>query len=604
MPIYGISDTYVGRGVVGGRVFSLETQGQRAARLAVRILSGEKLGTISGKERNDNTALFDWRQLRRWGIDEDRLPEGSTISNRQFSLWDLYHWHIIGGGSLCVAETFLIAGLFIQLKRRKQAEENCREGERRLTDAQRAARIGSWERDLKSNELMWSAETYRLFGQSPSDTGLTYPVFRSIIAPEDLPSIQRSIDQAIATRTPFTYQYHIGAPGGSRRIMEERGEVVVDATGQPLRLVGTVQDITERKQADDDLRSRQEILQTIFAHVPVMIVFTDERGRIVMANHCFETTTGWPLEEAKVRDMIAELYPDPEESERVFRFMRQPRPGGWDDFQLKTRSGALIETSWSNVMLADGTSLGIGIDVTERRRAEAERETLHQEVTDNKQMLEILSRRLIETQEAERQHLAHELHDALGQTLTAIHLHLAAFRLTAKPEALPSLDECEQIVHQAIEQVRGLSLDLRPALLDILGLEDALRAYLIRHADQGGLDVKFDSDFAGVRMSSALETSCFRVVQAALTNTIRHAAARSFEVKLGTSKGTLELIIRDDGRGFDMAAARRGTIAGRGFGLLSMRERVELFGGKFVLESSEGRGTTIRVQFPLEDKPS
>jgi hypothetical protein len=131
-PIYGLADSFLGRGVVGGRMYSFEAEGKMAARLGLRILEGEKPETISVQEISENRAIFDWRQLRRWGINEGSLPPGSVVRYKEPDLWDLYRWHIIGLISLCVIEALLISGLLVQRRNRRRAENGLRASQREL----------------------------------------------------------------------------------------------------------------------------------------------------------------------------------------------------------------------------------------------------------------------------------------------------------------------------------------------------------------------------------------------------------------------------------------------------------------------------------------
>jgi signal transduction histidine kinase len=224
---------------------------------------------------------------------------------------------------------------------------------------------------------------------------------------------------------------------------------------------------------------------------------------------------------------------------------------------------------------------------------------LHREVVQSRQLLEVLSRRLLEAQETERRHLAHELHDEIGQVLTAVNLNLESLRARVDRRAWPRLDESVEVVNRAIEQVRDLSLDLRPAALDLLGLESALRSHVTRQAARGGLALEFVSTLAGRRPPPALETVCFRVVQEALTNVLRHARASHCRVRLAMTDDTLDVSVTDDGVGFDVAAARERALRGEGYGLLSMLERVQLVAGRIRIDAAPGRGTTIEVRFPI-----
>ncbi|HEX6827352.1 MAG TPA: sensor histidine kinase, partial [Burkholderiales bacterium] len=195
-----------------------------------------------------------------------------------------------------------------------------------------------------------------------------------------------------------------------------------------------------------------------------------------------------------------------------------------------------------------------------------------------------------------------ELHDEIGQALTAVKIRLqAAQRRLHNGAAAPDLGEDVEIVEDAIQRVRNRSLDLRPSLLDDLGLIPTIRWFLERHASHAGLTAELAAEPLVPRPPAEVETSCFRVVQEAVTNAIRHAHARNLRIELGARAGRLELSIRDDGVGFNVASARRRALEGGSIGLLGMEERVELLGGRIEIDSGLGRGTLIRVTLPVPD---
>ena len=208
----------------------------------------------------------------------------------------------------------------------------------------------------------------------------------------------------------------------------------------------------------------------------------------------------------------------------------------------------------------------------------------------------VLSQELLQAQEAERRSLALELHDQLGQLLTAIR-----FALHGQP-AEDRLADARGLVDRAIEEVRSLALELRPPSLDLLGLPAALRAYLDREAQRTGLNIHLEVSPMEVRPPPEVETASFRLVQEAVTNSARHADARRVDVELRAADGALEVVIRDDGKGFDVPDARARARAGASLGVLSMEERASLVGGELEIESAPGRGTTIRARFPLSPR--
>jgi signal transduction histidine kinase len=212
--------------------------------------------------------------------------------------------------------------------------------------------------------------------------------------------------------------------------------------------------------------------------------------------------------------------------------------------------------------------------------------------------LQRLSRSLLEAQESERRAVARELHDELGQSLQAIKINLQTAQRFPQ-EGAARLAESVGLVDHTIQQVRALSVDLRPSLLDDLGLVAALEWYVERQAQRLGFVGRFVAEPHALRLDPTVETACFRIVQEALTNVARHAKATRVWVDLRQQGEELHLVIRDDGVGCDVRAMQERAIQGASFGLLGMRERAELAGGTFTMHSAPAQGTEIRLCFPL-----
>ena len=218
--------------------------------------------------------------------------------------------------------------------------------------------------------------------------------------------------------------------------------------------------------------------------------------------------------------------------------------------------------------------------------------------------LQGLSARLLQVQEAERRHLARELHDEVGQALTAVRINLLMLKRGADPEAHATrIDDSLGIVEHILADVRQLSLDLRPSMLDDLGLAAALRWYVDAQAQRAGLSAAVTIDALDEEPAPDLAITCFRVAQEAVTNVVRHALARGIEIELRQRPGALELVVRDDGAGFDVSAARSRASRGGSLGLLGLEERVEMAGGHVTIGSSPS-GTEVRARFPHPAPPA
>jgi signal transduction histidine kinase len=229
-----------------------------------------------------------------------------------------------------------------------------------------------------------------------------------------------------------------------------------------------------------------------------------------------------------------------------------------------------------------------------RQQAEAKR-------TEYGAKIQVLSRRLVEVQETERRHLARELQDEIGQALTVAQMHLQALLQSPGADALAlRLNESLTVIERVLEQVNDISLTLRPSLLDDLGLEPALRWLTKRLAALAGLQAEVRVDRLEQRLDPIIETQCFRIAQAALTNVVKHAKAHVVTVEVNGNGEQLHLSVRDDGVGFDVASVREQAVCGTSLGLLGMEERATLAGGSLQYRAAPGQGTEVHAWFPLK----
>ncbi len=204
-------------------------------------------------------------------------------------------------------------------------------------------------------------------------------------------------------------------------------------------------------------------------------------------------------------------------------------------------------------------------------------------------------RRVVDAQEVERRRLARELHDETGQALTSILLGLKSLEAVVEgDEAAAAVSGLRELVVATLQDVRRLAVELRPKVLDDFGLVAALERLTETFAEQTQISVEFNSTLAKERLPSEVETALYRIVQESLTNVVKHARASRVSVLLARKPGSVAAVIEDDGQGFDPADTRVG-----GFGLIGMRERVGLLGGRLQIESSADRGTTLVVEVPV-----
>jgi signal transduction histidine kinase len=206
-----------------------------------------------------------------------------------------------------------------------------------------------------------------------------------------------------------------------------------------------------------------------------------------------------------------------------------------------------------------------------------------------------LSARVLRAEEAERRRISRELHDQVGQELTALTLDLKQLRRQA---ASAAVERCLTAVDRLVDLVRDVTLALRPPQLDDLGLAAALRSHIRHFVERHGIAVHLDAEIVGVRLSPALEAACFRIVQEALTNVLRHAQAHNVWIHLRERGHELVLRLRDDGGGFDVDAALQAANA-RSLGLRNLLDRAQLAGGSLRIRAARGQGTELEGRFPL-----
>lgn len=210
-----------------------------------------------------------------------------------------------------------------------------------------------------------------------------------------------------------------------------------------------------------------------------------------------------------------------------------------------------------------------------------------------------LSRQLIRAQESERRRIAQELHDQIGQLLTALRLGLHSVKHNVGDDMKARIDMSMETVDRVLGHVRSLSLDLRPAMLDDLGLGAALNWFGARHSELTGLRIEVFSDHLEKRLPNTVEVASFRIVQEAVTNALRHSQSDEIHISMRFRDGVLELQVEDFGVGFDAQKVWKAASGSYKVGLENMQQRVALVGGELNIDSKEGRGSRVRVRIPI-----
>ncbi|MDD5127897.1 MAG: PAS domain S-box protein, partial [Dehalococcoidales bacterium] len=362
-----------------------------------------------------------------------------------------------------------IAPLIGEAVKRFRIEQELRENQLRLSEAERIGHLGNWVWDIESNRLTWSEEVYRIFGRTPEQDQphtfeVTFDMFLGYIHPDDREAVTQTLTEVLEEGKPYDIEHRVILPDGSVRMVHEKGIVICNEVGKPVRMIGTVHDITEHKNTEEELRA--------------------------------------------------------------------------------------------------------------------------------------LSNRIVETQENERRSIAREMHDVLGQSLTVLKLLLDKASHAPPEEVKPTLQKAQETINEVVQRVRNISLELRPSMLDDLGLLPTLLWYCDRYSSQTKLHIQFNHDGLDRDFPVTVSTAAFRIVQEALTNATRYAMVDEVAINAWTDKKNLYITIKDRGTGFDPAQLVSGTTSG----LSGMKERALALGGKLSVESSPGAGTTITAELPLAQR--
>lgn len=374
-------------------------------------------------------------------------------------------------------------------------------------------------------------------------------------------------------------------------------------------------EIRMRQEAETALRRSDERYRSLYHNTPAMLHSVDPQGRLLSVSDYWAEALGYEWDEVIGKPITGFMTPA---SRRFAEQAIMPaffQSGICKDvpYQFVKKDGTIIEVALSAIAERDHQgrivrSLSVSIDVTERKKDQAALEqakeqldryskNLERLVDQRTDQLRRLSAGVISSQEKERAAIARELHDELGQVLTALRMEAVWLSERIKavdPAAADRALTMVGLIDKNIEDVRGLAVRLRPGVLDDLGLVDALEWFTADFERRTGIICLFDHD--GIpEVGEAVATAAYRIAQEALTNTARHAAAGQVEVRLRIADKCLQLSVRDNGKGFDPLDQ---SIA-QGLGMVGMRERAGLIGGFLTIDSQPGAGATVLFHVPL-----
>jgi PAS domain S-box-containing protein len=517
-----------------------------------------------------------------------------------------------------------IANLLASVVERHAFEAALRESEARFRAAFEQSGIGRALQSLEGRYLRVNAALSSILGYSEQE--LLELTWQDITHPDDLRiSLEPEAPLFAGTCDSFIIEKRYRHKQGHIVWVSATISLVRDAAGRPLHFLSEFIDITPRKRADEALREHADRLQTLHeidrgilcaaspeaiagvaarrirrlvpcARVDVLL-FDFEAGQALLlaaavarGSHTLAGTRS-PLSEHDVASTTPRI--------RTVRTPRGRRQAVRTCLSVPLLFGERLIGRlelWAKSAGSFGTRrIEIAQEVANSLAIAIQGSRLFEEVRAGHARLRDLSRRLVHVQEVERRHIARELHDEIGQVLTGLNLTLDARSWRRSGARAAGLDQARRHVHELIMRVRELSLDLRPAMLDDLGLLSAILWHVERYTQLTGVRVHVEHSGIDRRFDPEVETGAYRIMQEALTNVARHAQVREARVRIWADAYVLRAEVTDRGVGFDEAVAA-GTHSG---GLTGMRERAELLGGRLLVESTPVGGTRVLVELPL-----
>jgi PAS domain S-box-containing protein len=483
---------------------------------------------------------------------------------------------------------------------RRNEEDRVRRREALLAHAEQLAALGSWELNLQTDQLTWSDNRYRLAGMHPQERPITLDIVRQFVHPEDLGFVELGWKRALEEGASIDNEPRFLLPNGQVRRLHTRAVPIKDSSGAVVRLVGITQDVTERREEEERLRRSEALLAQ-----------AEQIANIGSWEWNLETSEiRWSDHRYRLMGMAPGAPPP-----KIDDFWKLLHPEDRDRVRLEVQraiAGAQILEYEARFSIGDGPVRVIhtrAVPTVDREGRTIRLTGMSRDITKEKQVnenLQRLSQELLRAQDTERRQIARELHESAGQTLAALKMTLGnlAFALAeGSEEAQVHLRAARGLAEDAVREVRVVSYLMHPPMLDDAGVAPALSWYIRGFSERSGIkaNVEIPADFG--RCSQEIETTIFRIVQEALTNVHRYSASRTVAIRLVREAGQVWAEIEDAGCGLPVIPHGGSKGIHMGVGIAGMRERVAQMNGTFEIESTPGRGTTVRVVLPLKKAP-
>jgi PAS domain S-box-containing protein len=419
--------------------------------------------------------------------------------------------------------------------------------------------------------------------------------FRAVKHGHELRPNELPVQLAAATgQAVRNFELTLAFEDGTARDIVGNAVPLFDANGKVRGAVGAFLDITERKQAEQELRESEEKFAAAFHASPNLMAITRiADGTILEVNEGYSRLLGYTRGES-IGKTTADLSIWVDPADRATFVARLKKSGQVTDFEtrLRRKDGSVLTVidSARTIKLQDERCLlSVVYDITERKQAE--------------KRVQMFSQEIIAAREEERKRVSSVLHHDVGSLTVGISAHFDAIEGdlgSGKPsEALKWMKRTRKLFGESVARLKKLAIELRPSELDVIGLRAALRQYFSQVTERAGIRIHFKETLGRRRVPGDTATILFRIAQEALTNAITHGHATRMDVDLSASKEEVRLTVRNNGKAFDPSEHR--ARATSHMGLRVMHEMAVSAGGVCTVDSGRGKGTTVRVRLPIAD---
>lgn len=494
-------------------------------------------------------------------------------------------------------DDYAVGGILVNLRDvtdRIEAEAAIAKLNERFLLAATATNDMIWDWDLATDELWWNYNYNAIFGYNNDSPVHHISMWVENVHPDDRIRVKDGIYKVINSGQKYwSDEYRYRKKDGGYMNIYDRGYVSYDENGKPYRMIGSMLDITERIHAEEELKRSEEKYRTLVEQASDAIYITSMDGRILTVNGSACKLSGYSEEEIMKMNVMDFIFSEDLEKNpfRIGELLEGKSVVV--ERRFKVKDNRILHVECLANMLSDGRILVFARDIGERIRAEELLKKSYEDIRN-------LASHLVKVRDEERRRIGREIHDELGQQLTAIKMDVAWMEKKIPDDSQQvkaKLKNMVTLLDVSNKSVRKILKELTPAIIDDNGLLAALETQNRQFKETTGISVEFKSNRKKITLGQEAANCIFRVYQESLTNIMKYANATKVSTSLETSDTEVAVTIHDNGSGFDSQTFANSHDK-KSFGIIGMKERVLSLGGNFNLDSVPGTGTTIKAFIP------